>query len=283
ILILLPLTDMCACLVSYREILGDMIAWKGFHRRTIDQAAGGKLNDENEEESWALLEDLALYDNESWNDSRNFAKPVKAISMPHDDLSASDHRLIEFENQVQHMMEAHLSQSKPFHVNKIASSCGICSGPHDTQYCMEEPERAFFEYASTRTDEAGNKWYTFKPEKKTLISFLIVAGLSRRLLSQMSGEHIRNEYGSSRCTRKEARLLAILTSRVTVWGIDYVAESPVKELSYVPVLDVSLIPGMGTERRSHKRMNGTPGPDRTRDSDNPGNRQKEMGRILESA
>ncbi|KAI3664570.1 hypothetical protein L1987_88406 [Smallanthus sonchifolius] len=60
----------------------------------------------------------------------------------------------------------------------------------------------------------------------------------------MSGEHIRNEYGSSRCTRKEARLLAILTSRVTVWGIDYVAESPVKELSYVPVLDVSLIPSI---------------------------------------
>nr|GEY02761.1 long chain base biosynthesis protein 1-like isoform X2 [Tanacetum cinerariifolium] len=30
-------------------------------------------------------------------------------------------------------------------------------------------------------------------------------------------------------------------------------------------------------------MNGTPGLDRTRDSDNPGNRQKEMGRILESA
>ena len=40
---------------------------------------------------------------------------------------------------------------------------------------------------------------------------------------------------------------------------------------------------MGTESRSHKRMNGTPGPDRTRDSDNRGNRQKEMGRILESA
>nr|GFB81627.1 hypothetical protein [Tanacetum cinerariifolium] len=34
---------------------------------------------------------------------------------------------------------------------------------------------------------------------------------------------------------------------------------------------------MGTERRSHKRMNGTLGPDRTRDSDNPRNRQKEMG------
>ncbi|GKC42611.1 hypothetical protein Tco_1060333 [Tanacetum coccineum] len=33
-------------------------------RRTIDQSAGGKLRDLNAEESWALLEDLALYDNE---------------------------------------------------------------------------------------------------------------------------------------------------------------------------------------------------------------------------
>ncbi|GKB52146.1 MAK10-like protein [Tanacetum coccineum] len=33
-------------------------------RRTIDQSAGGKLRDRNAEESWALLEDLALYDNE---------------------------------------------------------------------------------------------------------------------------------------------------------------------------------------------------------------------------
>ncbi|GKA60791.1 hypothetical protein Tco_0760198 [Tanacetum coccineum] len=32
----------------------------------------------------ALLEDLALYDNESWNDPRDFAKPVKDISLPND-------------------------------------------------------------------------------------------------------------------------------------------------------------------------------------------------------
>ncbi|GJX95123.1 zinc finger, CCHC-type containing protein [Tanacetum coccineum] len=32
-------------------------------RRTIDQSAGGKLRDRNAKESWALLEDLALYDN----------------------------------------------------------------------------------------------------------------------------------------------------------------------------------------------------------------------------
>nr|GEW65897.1 putative reverse transcriptase domain-containing protein [Tanacetum cinerariifolium] len=46
--------------------------------RTIDQAAGGKLRDKNDEESWALLEDL-LYDNESWNDLREFAKAIRSI------------------------------------------------------------------------------------------------------------------------------------------------------------------------------------------------------------
>ncbi|GJZ73944.1 MAK10-like protein [Tanacetum coccineum] len=137
-------------------------------RRTIDQAAGGKLHDKNNEESWALLEDLALYDNESWNDPRDLAKLVKAISKPHDIMSASDRRLIKLENQVQRMMEAHLSQSKPIQVNKIASSCKICSGPYDIKYCMEYPERAFVDYASTRTNEAGNKWYTFKPEENNL-------------------------------------------------------------------------------------------------------------------
>ncbi|GJW33756.1 hypothetical protein Tco_0053788 [Tanacetum coccineum] len=73
-------------------------------RRTIDQSAGGKLRDLNTKESWALLEDLALYDNESWNDLKDFAKPVKAITLPQD---------------------------------------------------VSNPEQAFVEYASSRTNEAG--------------------------------------------------------------------------------------------------------------------------------
>ncbi|GJY11189.1 MAK10-like protein [Tanacetum coccineum] len=89
--------------------------------KTIDQSAGGKLHDRNPEESWALLEDLALYDSESWNDLRDFSKPVKAIALPQDVSSTFDRRLIELENQ----------------------------------YCMEDPEQAFVEYASSHTDEAG--------------------------------------------------------------------------------------------------------------------------------
>ncbi|GKB22160.1 MAK10-like protein [Tanacetum coccineum] len=125
--------------------------------RTIDQSAGGKLRNRNAEESWALLEDLALYDNESWNDRRDFAKPVKAVSLPQDVPSTSDCRLIEPENQVQRLMEAHLTPKQPIQVNKITFLCEVCSGPHDTQYCMENPVEAFAEYASSRTKEAGER------------------------------------------------------------------------------------------------------------------------------
>ncbi|GJW59658.1 hypothetical protein Tco_0108993 [Tanacetum coccineum] len=61
------------------------------------------------------------------NDPRDFAKPVKAIALPQDVPSISDRRLIEL---------------------KII-------GPHDTQYSMKDPEQAFVEYASSRTDETG--------------------------------------------------------------------------------------------------------------------------------
>ncbi|GJT03868.1 hypothetical protein Tco_0838330 [Tanacetum coccineum] len=91
-------------------------------RQTIDQSAGGKLRDLNAKESWALLEDLSLYDNKSWNDPKDFAKPVKAITLPQDVLSTSDRRLIKLENQVQRLMEAYLAMTQPTQVNKITTS-----------------------------------------------------------------------------------------------------------------------------------------------------------------
>ncbi|GJW00408.1 hypothetical protein Tco_1555659, partial [Tanacetum coccineum] len=100
--------------------------------QTIDQSAGCKLRDRNAKESWALLEDLTLYDNESWNDPRDFAKPVQAIAFPQDVPRDSDRRLIKLENQVQCLMEAHLAPTQPTQANKITTSCEICSSPHDT-------------------------------------------------------------------------------------------------------------------------------------------------------
>ncbi|GKA38605.1 hypothetical protein Tco_0731156 [Tanacetum coccineum] len=171
------------------------------HVRTIDQSAGGKLRDHNAKESWALLEDLALYDNESWNDLRDFAKPVKAITLPQDVPSTFDRRLIELKNQVQRLMEAYLALTQPTQVNIITTSCEICSGPHDTQYCMENPEQAFVEYASSRTDEAGGKWYTFKPEQNNLGDTYNPSWKSHPNLSQSNLEGLVSNFMASQDAR----------------------------------------------------------------------------------
>ncbi|GKC95711.1 hypothetical protein Tco_1161153, partial [Tanacetum coccineum] len=42
------------------------------------------------------------------------------------------------------------------------------SGPYNTQNWMENPEQAFVEYTSSRTDKVGGKWYTFKSEQNNL-------------------------------------------------------------------------------------------------------------------
>ena len=69
-------------------------------RQTIDQAAGGKLRDRSAEESWEIIEDLALYDNECWNDPREMSKTVKAISLPSNNSSIPNRRIMELEDQV---------------------------------------------------------------------------------------------------------------------------------------------------------------------------------------
>nr|GEU41408.1 MAK10-like protein [Tanacetum cinerariifolium] len=81
-------------------------------------------------------------------------RPV-AISLPQDVPSTSNFRLIELENQVQRFMKAHVAPTQPPQVNKIITSCEICSDPHDIQYCMENTKQDFVEYASLRTDEPG--------------------------------------------------------------------------------------------------------------------------------
>ncbi|GKE64178.1 hypothetical protein Tco_1518339 [Tanacetum coccineum] len=90
----------CKTPQQYPDVL---ITSRRISLRSMDSFQGlttksGKLRDRNIKEYWALLEDLALYDNESWNDLRNFAKMVKAISLPQDVPSTSDRRLIELEN-----------------------------------------------------------------------------------------------------------------------------------------------------------------------------------------
>ncbi|GKD92207.1 hypothetical protein Tco_1372044, partial [Tanacetum coccineum] len=104
------------------------------------------------------------------NDPRDFAKPVEAITLPQDVPSTFDRRLIEFENQAQCLMKAHLAPTQPTQVNKVNTSCEIYSGPHDTKYCMEDPKQAFVEYASSRTDEAGGLVSNFMASQDARLS-----------------------------------------------------------------------------------------------------------------
>ncbi|GKA72131.1 hypothetical protein Tco_0778347 [Tanacetum coccineum] len=74
-----------------------------FHLKyEIDRAAGGKLHHKNIEESWEIIEDLALYDHEGWNDSRDFVKPVKAVSTSQirDYMAAHTEIMERFENAI---------------------------------------------------------------------------------------------------------------------------------------------------------------------------------------
>ncbi|GJT55549.1 hypothetical protein Tco_0990603 [Tanacetum coccineum] len=110
-------------------------------RRTIDQSAGGKLRDRNAEESWALLEDLALYDNESWNDPMDFAK----------------------------------------------------------LYFMEDPEQAFVEYASSRTDEVEDSRLSkfeadFKQQQNEMTNKIdtVLKAITDRIVGALPRDMVKN-------------------------------------------------------------------------------------------
>ncbi|GJY89174.1 hypothetical protein Tco_0503802 [Tanacetum coccineum] len=99
----------------------------------------------------------------------SISRPM-AISLPQDVPSTSERLLIELENQFQRLMEAHLDPKSFVQVNKITSPCEIRSGSHDTQYCMENPEQAFVDYASSRTDEAGGLVSNFMASQDARLS-----------------------------------------------------------------------------------------------------------------
>ncbi|GKD33310.1 zinc finger, CCHC-type containing protein [Tanacetum coccineum] len=54
-----------------------------FHLKyEIDRTASVKLRNKNTNESWEIIENLDLYDHEGWDETKEFVKPVKAISTP---------------------------------------------------------------------------------------------------------------------------------------------------------------------------------------------------------
>ncbi|GKC50331.1 hypothetical protein Tco_1073076 [Tanacetum coccineum] len=85
-----------------------------FHLKCeIDRAAGGKLRDKNANESWEIIENLALYDHERWNDSKDFIKLVKAISTPQSTSKTPDRRLLELEDHINFLLKGPRPTPRP--------------------------------------------------------------------------------------------------------------------------------------------------------------------------
>ncbi|GJV72255.1 hypothetical protein Tco_1492250 [Tanacetum coccineum] len=129
----------------------------------------------------------------------DFAKPVMSISLPQDVPITSYRRLIELEHQVQCLMEAYIAPMQPTQVNKITFSCEICSGPHDTQYCMENPEQVFVEYASSHTDEAGDARLTkfeadFKQQQSEMTNKIdtVLKAITDRIVRALPSDTVKN-------------------------------------------------------------------------------------------
>ncbi|GKA90439.1 MAK10-like protein [Tanacetum coccineum] len=117
-----------------------------------------------------LLQKVPHHGIDLWlqNDLRDFAKPVKAITLPQDVQITFDRHLIKLENRVQRLMEPYLASTQLTQVNKITASCEICNGPHDTHNYMEGPEKACVDYASSHANEIRGKSYQIRLEKALL-------------------------------------------------------------------------------------------------------------------
>ncbi|GJX70227.1 MAK10-like protein [Tanacetum coccineum] len=76
-------------------------------------------------------ENLALYDHENWNDSRDFFKPVKAVSLPPNTSKTLDRRLLELEDQIKFLLKGSKKApvTNPTHIPE-AYADAVSSDPH---------------------------------------------------------------------------------------------------------------------------------------------------------
>ncbi|GJX16578.1 zinc finger, CCHC-type containing protein [Tanacetum coccineum] len=77
-----------------------------FHLKCeIDRVGGGKLRNKNTNESWEIIENLTLYDHKGWDETKEFVKPIKAISTPQGIPKTPDRRLLELEDQINFLLK----------------------------------------------------------------------------------------------------------------------------------------------------------------------------------
>ncbi|GKA54590.1 hypothetical protein Tco_0753539 [Tanacetum coccineum] len=96
-------------------------------------------------------------------------------------------------------MEAYTAPIQPTQVNKITSSCEICSGPQDTQYCMENIEQAFIKCASSLTDKARDARLSkfeadFKQQQSKMTNKIdtVLKAITDRMAGALPSDTVKN-------------------------------------------------------------------------------------------
>ncbi|GKC77260.1 hypothetical protein Tco_1128034 [Tanacetum coccineum] len=113
-----------------------------FHLKyEIYHAFGDKLCDKNANESLEIIENLVLYDHEGWNDSKEFVKPVKVISISQRTSKMPDQRLFELEDQINFLLKGSRPTPRPnsTHVPQAYVEA-VLSNPH-TRNQSEAPKQ----------------------------------------------------------------------------------------------------------------------------------------------
>ncbi|GJR75190.1 hypothetical protein Tco_0087555, partial [Tanacetum coccineum] len=100
----------------------------------------GKLRDKNADESWEIIENLALYDHEGWNDSKDFVKPVNAISTSQNTSKMPDRRLLELEDRINFLLKGLQStpRASSTHVPQAYAEAVSSNNPPQN---LDEPPR----------------------------------------------------------------------------------------------------------------------------------------------
>nr|GEV03963.1 hypothetical protein [Tanacetum cinerariifolium] len=89
-------------------------------------------------------EDLALYDNESWNDLRDFAKLVKAISTPQKTSKTPDRRLFDLEDQINFLLKGSCPTPRPSSAHTPQAYTNVVySNPHPRNQSEPPKQNSF--------------------------------------------------------------------------------------------------------------------------------------------
>ncbi|GJV17874.1 MAK10-like protein [Tanacetum coccineum] len=72
-----------------------------------------------------IIENLALYDHKGWDETKEFVKPVKAISTPQGIPKTPDRRLLELEDQINFLLKG----SRPTPTSSSAHTSNLCPSP----------------------------------------------------------------------------------------------------------------------------------------------------------